>query len=62
MICAVDVCKLDKDPGYGKLNEQRWYYDAYYGECKPFYYYGYGGNGNNFYSKQYCHEACYKKY
>ena len=52
------ICKLQYDAGYGKWDYERYYYDVYSKSCKPFYYKGYGGNGNNFYSYKECVKYC----
>ena len=52
------ICKLQPEKGYGKFSYERYYYDTYTKTCEPFYYKGYGGNGNNFYSYKQCVKYC----
>ena len=57
------VCKRDYDKGYYcnkyyYVTYKRWYYDYYSKQCKPFDYYGCGGNKNNFKTKDSCEKYC----
>ena len=57
------VCKKDYDKGYScspykDVIYERWYYDQYAKKCKEFYYYGCGGNKNNFKTKDLCEKKC----
>ncbi|XP_061722019.1 papilin isoform X2 [Cydia pomonella] len=45
-------------PGSSTAGQQRWHHSALYGECRLFVYYGCGGNGNNFLTREECEQHC----
>ncbi|KAM8860518.1 inter-alpha-trypsin inhibitor [Synchiropus picturatus] len=53
-----DFCKLPKADGTGTEFEFSLYYDPAIDRCKPFYYYGVGGNANRFVNERECMRNC----
>uniref|UniRef100_A0A5S6QS91 BPTI/Kunitz inhibitor domain-containing protein n=1 Tax=Trichuris muris TaxID=70415 RepID=A0A5S6QS91_TRIMR len=50
--------QLSPDSGTGELVEARWYFDSAAKECRPFQYKGFGGNFNNFLTREDCVAFC----
>ncbi|XP_043274071.1 papilin [Venturia canescens] len=55
-----DTCLLPALLGECHNYTQRWFYDSYEQRCRPFYYGGCGGNGNNFETEHECAGRCEK--
>ncbi|KHJ40842.1 Kunitz/Bovine pancreatic trypsin inhibitor domain protein [Trichuris suis] len=51
-------CSLPRLAGYGIGRVERWYNDQKAGGCQKFFYSGYGGNQNNFLTKEDCVKNC----
>ncbi|KRX86569.1 Papilin [Trichinella pseudospiralis] len=47
-------CNLPRLSGHGTGRMERWYHDVKLGGCQKFFYTGYGGNQNNFLTKDQC--------
>lgn len=57
------ICKLPLNQGCAELLSfiPRWYYNSATGKCRQFYYFGYGGNENNFNSIEECEQFCIER-
>ncbi|KRZ90093.1 Uncharacterized protein T08_15150 [Trichinella sp. T8] len=51
---ADNGCNLPRLSGHGSGRMERWYHDVKLGGCQKFFYTGYGGNQNNFLTKDQC--------
>uniref|UniRef100_A0A7I4YZN5 Kunitz/Bovine pancreatic trypsin inhibitor domain protein n=1 Tax=Haemonchus contortus TaxID=6289 RepID=A0A7I4YZN5_HAECO len=51
-------CLMPEDAGHGVESSHRWSYDSSTRKCVSFIYHGYGGNQNNFLSRNDCETAC----
>nr|CDJ81977.1 Proteinase inhibitor I2 domain containing protein [Haemonchus contortus] len=51
-------CLMPEDAGHGVESNHRWSYDSSTRKCVSFIYHGYGGNQNNFLSRNDCETAC----
>ncbi|VDO68607.1 unnamed protein product [Haemonchus placei] len=51
-------CLMPEDAGHGVESSHRWSYDSPTRKCVSFIYHGYGGNQNNFLSRNDCETAC----
>lgn len=61
MLEWVELCDLPKVEGNCTQQEARWYSDPTENSCKPFYFTGCNGNGNNFVSEEACLSECPKQ-
>lgn len=54
------ICKMELDIGAAVCNESiaRFYFDFRSGLCRPFQYYGCGGNMNHFWTLECCQQFC----
>ncbi|XP_038627650.1 collagen alpha-1(VII) chain [Tachyglossus aculeatus] len=53
-----DLCSLPLDEGTCASYKLRWHYNPRGSECRPFIYYGCGGNANRFGTKEACEKRC----
>uniref|UniRef100_A0A1E1X1H9 Putative tick kunitz 20 n=1 Tax=Amblyomma aureolatum TaxID=187763 RepID=A0A1E1X1H9_9ACAR len=55
------ICKLPPSRGYGSSRVWHYYFDSAKQTCRPFVFYGFGGNRNNFMSSDECRMQCLGK-